>query len=760
MGAKRVVGIDFGTSTSVVRVKRYEQSGLPLGDRLAISNVIFDGYESVPTLVQIPEDVVIVPELKLPDEDYEFGRFAASEQPGMRTWRNFKTELESSDKVTRNRARWLTSRFFEYLYRQYRQQILQLGDSGDEEIVYVSYPAKYGPAEREFMISVATEAGFRNVRGITEPEAAVKALMVQGEKDLREQKLLREEGPSYLLFADMGAGTTDLAVCRYEKGRTEIITTWPDDKTPIYFGGKEIDGILCGYVEDYLKKHGDIVPAYFADHFREKYIEAVKTWKEVTVSRSLKRGREVPYFEAVKNPYPLLPDFSPAISRTELEKTAGGYLKNFAVLINGCLQEASKADADFPGGEGIDLVLLTGGHSQWYFIPEILTGKAVNLGEVSLPKIQAEPSRIRISGKPQDTVAVGMVYGLLREAVEAPGKPVGKRDENWDENQVEKRPDTEIRQCSEKTAATVKQTQSFQRPIAAARPSNGILTKDLAKQMFSGKTAIIVPDGFTEIGEEAFNYFLSNTVKGTLGNLFAKNPPSPTSVQLPKGLRHIRKSAFEHCVDLWSVDLPDGLISIGNMAFEDCKSLRDVTIPDSVKTIGARAFAGCARLGKINIPAGVTEIGAHAFYACEYLENVAIQRGTQIIGESAFAMCRMLKSISLPEGIRVIGASAFSGCTWGVRDIELPDSVREIGHSAFSNCKALGTIKIPEGVRSISWETFKNCTGLSSITIPDSVREIGNNAFLGCRSYLTICCHSGSFAESYAREHGYTIKLI
>ncbi|MBU9745490.1 Hsp70 family protein [Lachnospiraceae bacterium ASD3451] len=413
MATKRIIGIDFGTSTSVIRVKRYGEDRAPVGDRLFVNNVLFDGRDSVPTLVQLPDDVEITQELQLPDDECEFGYYAAAEQPGMTICRNFKVELESARPDIRMRAKWLTGRFFQYLYEVYQQQKNQLGDNADEEITYVSYPAKYKEENRQFMIEAAAQAGFKNVKGITEPEAAVRAVMVQEEKEMRTLGLLGG-GCSYLLFLDMGAGTTDIAVCRYEKDETRIISTWPDQDTDIYFGGKDVDHILTGYIERYLREHRDIVPEYFIDSFSDKYIDNIKTWKETTVSRTLKRGKSIPYFQTVKNPYPSLPDFSPAIDREEFERACTEYLKNFAVLVNGSLAHTQSIVPEFPGGQAIDLVILTGGHSQWYFITEMLEGKRPEFGSLDLPKIRANPARIFVNGKPQETVAVGMAYEPLR----------------------------------------------------------------------------------------------------------------------------------------------------------------------------------------------------------------------------------------------------------------------------------------------------------------------------------------------------------
>ena len=414
MATKRIIGIDFGTSTSVVRVKRYEGDRTPIGDRLFVNNVLFDGRDSVPTLVQLPDDIEITPELTLSDDDCDFGYYAAAEQPGMITYRNFKVELENDQPDVRTRAKWLTRRFFQYLYEVYQQQKNQLGDNSDEEITYVSYPAKYAEENRQFMIDAAAQAGFKNVKGITEPEAAVRAVMVQEEKELRALGLLGGAGCSYLLFLDMGAGTTDIAVCRYENDETQIISTWPDKTTNIYFGGKDVDYILTGYIERYLRDHRDIVPEYFIDSFSDKYIDNIKTWKETTVSRTLKRGKSIPYFQTVKNPYPSLPDFSPSIGRGEFERACTEYLKNFAVLINGSLNHTQSIAPEFPGSQAIDLVILTGGHSQWYFIKDMLEGKRPEFGSLDLTKIRSNPARICVNGKPQETVAMGMAYEPLR----------------------------------------------------------------------------------------------------------------------------------------------------------------------------------------------------------------------------------------------------------------------------------------------------------------------------------------------------------
>jgi hypothetical protein len=58
--------------------------------------------------------------------------------------------------------------------------------------------------------------------------------------------------------------------------------------------------------------------------------------------------------------------------------------------------------------------VLTGGHSQWYFARDILNGTLTRFGSLGLPRIQADKSRIIRLARPQETVALGLVYKNIR----------------------------------------------------------------------------------------------------------------------------------------------------------------------------------------------------------------------------------------------------------------------------------------------------------------------------------------------------------
>ena len=73
------------------------------------------------------------------------------------------------------------------------------------------------------------------------------------------------------------------------------------------------------------------------------------------------------------------------------------------------------------------------------------------------------------------------------------------------------------------------------------------------------------------------------------------------------------------CSSLRSIELPEGLTEIGDEAFSDCSSLRSVELLAGLTTIGDEAFYSCDSLNSVTIPASVTEIGEGAFLSCNAL---------------------------------------------------------------------------------------------------------------------------------------------
>lgn len=391
MGVERIIGIDFGTSTSVIRVKRYN-NGQPVEDRLSKQDVIFNGNSPmVPTLIQRT------------DKGTYYGYEALISKKGETLYQNFKMDLESSEPEQKQAARELTEEFFTYMAKEYKSQSEggHFGASDDTERTIVSYPVKWSDDTKEFMIKAAEKAGFKNVEGMDEAQAAIHAVTVQSEDYLIRHGLLTDGVPCNILLVDMGAGTTDLVLCQHTPGeipKNEILCTWPKAGDTL-FGGREVDEILRKYTRSLLPEDkADIV-------LKKNSIKEFKVWKETVVSPALEQNETVEEFSNIDNIVEFLDiEMEPYdLDRGRFEKLAEEYLEEFPRLIAGCIDDSEIQK------ETIDLVILTGGHSKWYFVNEMLTDK----GKIDLPKIRENSERLIPVTRPQETVALGMIYRPL-----------------------------------------------------------------------------------------------------------------------------------------------------------------------------------------------------------------------------------------------------------------------------------------------------------------------------------------------------------
>jgi molecular chaperone DnaK (HSP70) len=403
----RYIGIDFGTSTSAVFFKDYYPDGRPLhpGDA---HPVMFDNSSMVPTIM-FTDDA----------GHTHFGVDAGvrAQNYPERLRAEFKMSLlKSEDAGRQGQAEDLTRAFLKYLHRTFYQQATITESAKVKEArPYISYPAKWPAPVREMMIEAARQAGFERAEGMIEPEAAMRyflAIRTRSYEQLMTRGIIVKGRPLTVLLVDMGAGTTDLVLYRFVPGGAqEILGSWPPiDRAErgAHLGGREIDEQLFSKVIESALPEGflDEVGEEWAAQFRQD----TKAWKEHTVSPLLRedgRIEDLPSNIRQALKFKGHEVSKVGLDRERFESLFEEYLEAFAHLVDG-LVEHTKVEGYIEGGEDVDLVILTGGHSQWYFVEQMLTGKLPRIGRSSLRKLQEEPYRLLTGPYPQETVARGM----------------------------------------------------------------------------------------------------------------------------------------------------------------------------------------------------------------------------------------------------------------------------------------------------------------------------------------------------------------
>ena len=413
---KRQIGVDFGTTTSVMHYVDYDGSGKIIRE----SYVPFEGADnrSVPTVILPAGENVDKRGRSKKNNEYwgwkaynktELHKFICSE---------FKIGLLSQDEEIKNQSKQLTQKFFQFLYQQYEDTTEAMAD---QITTYVTYPSQFPDSVRNFLQQAAKDAGFPNVQMLTEAEAAMYyTLNIDTSKKAKVLDQFKGRKINVML-ADLGGGTTDIAIYSYDLtgGNDHRLLGFYPKSGEKGFGGAEVDRLLCNFLHDLiLTKTGEDVYQTLGEQDLEfgrlRLNQSVKPWKDTTLSTDLGENEAVYTLPVAL----LFLNIRIDIDRDVLEKDVlHEYLPIFPKLVNGALLAAGLT------GEDIDVVMLTGGHSRWYFVTDMLLGKN---GTINLPKIkQSNGQRIITFGtNAQMVVARGAAkYGIV-ETKPVLSKPV------------------------------------------------------------------------------------------------------------------------------------------------------------------------------------------------------------------------------------------------------------------------------------------------------------------------------------------------
>ena len=210
-------------------------------------------------------------------------------------------------------------------------------------------------------------------------------------------------------------------------------------------------------------------------------------------------------------------------------------------------------------------------------------------------------------------------------------------------------------------------------------------------------------------------------------NLYLNGEEISGDIVIPEGATQIGKDAFYYCDLITSVEIPDTVISIGSEAFSRCTGLTSVTIGNGVESIGSQAFQYCTGLTSVTIGNGVESIGSYAFTNCTGLISITVSENNLFYksidgnlytkdGKTLvqYAIGKEDTSFTIPDTVTSIGSYAFSYCT-GLTSVVIPDSVTSIGSNAFYSCDGLTSVTIGNGVTSIGYCAFYKCTSLTDV---------------------------------------------
>lgn len=196
-------------------------------------------------------------------------------------------------------------------------------------------------------------------------------------------------------------------------------------------------------------------------------------------------------------------------------------------------------------------------------------------------------------------------------------------------------------------------------------------------------------------------------------------------------------SAFKDNDTITGVTIPEGYTDIGTEAFSGCTTLKKAVIPGSVDTISSSAFLGCTALDTVNFEddtASSLTINAGAFANCTSLTAIELPARFSSTRYNFLYGCNALTSITLKDGAQNFAVSDnilynVSGDTAVMVTYPSGKTETEFTIPAEINGKV---------VTSTAMHVFRNNPTLKKVTVPATVTSLGGYTFNGMKAIEEI----------------------
>ena len=133
-----------------------------------------------------------------------------------------------------------------------------------------------------------------------------------------------------------------------------------------------------------------------------------------------------------------------------------------------------------------------------------------------------------------------------------------------------------------------------------------------------------------------------------------------------------------------SINLPKNIIKLGKSAFYQNNKLRKISFNEKLQIIEEESFKDCLNLETVYFPLKIelNTIPNRCFENCQKLEYISIPSSVDHIKSKAFRNCLSINVLTIPNGIVSIEHDAFEGWKSSQEIVVYKD------YGSFSNCKA------------------------------------------------------------------------
>ena len=369
---KTVIGIDFGTSTTVI-AKRTATS------RYEPEIIEVEGQKCTDTVIRIDCNGNII-------EAIGHTAWVEAEQFAQNTFFEFKTAVGCSMNYTLPSGMSLTADNLAIIFLERIRTAIENFYGGAEleersTTTVVGYPPDWPDSQKQAVVQATIESGFPNVTGCDEPLAVLYFHHYKGDLDLNK--------PQHILVYDLGGGTTDTCLVQVSKEeQPKILSTGGEN-----VGGSDFDETLAIYIEQQICDREGLTELAREDKISVR--KAGRTIKE-KLSDEVRYGHDCAKF-TIPPLFTTGRSFKVELSCKQFENLCEDHITHLDVPIKEVLERAKKSTED------IDLLIIAGGMGRLYLIREQIKQRFPNLSD----------KEIITCTNPQEVISKGLVmYGV------------------------------------------------------------------------------------------------------------------------------------------------------------------------------------------------------------------------------------------------------------------------------------------------------------------------------------------------------------